>query len=72
MVCTMTRFLSSQLCPVASVLLALLLAWRDLRTRQLPDRELALFTFFTFLPHLLTDHSPTCGSWPLWLIQALV
>ena len=68
----MNGLLLTTICQMCAFLLALLLAWRDLRSRQLPDRELALFTLFTLLPHLLEDHSLICGSWPLWLIQALV
>ncbi len=65
----MNGLLLTTICQICAFLLALLLAWRDLRTRQLPDRELALFTLFTLLPHLLADRSLVCGVWPLWAVQ---
>ena len=60
-------------CLTGALAAACRLAWRDIQSRQVLDRELAWFAFFTALPRVLTYDGPAWASpsLPLWAGQLL-
>ncbi|HZK29580.1 MAG TPA: hypothetical protein VFD19_05125 [Clostridia bacterium] len=65
---------------IGAVVMAVIMSWRDLRTREVVDRELAWFCFFTLMPRALEPwvnlggvmaaESPV-SPLPYWLLQTI-
>lgn len=59
-------------CTLGAFFTALVMSWRDIRTRQVLDRELACFAFLTALPGALNPPASALKpGLPLWLAQSL-
>ena len=59
-------------CTLGAFLTALIMSWRDVRTRQVLDRELACFAFLTALPRAMERDLLASGAQvPLWAVQTM-
>lgn len=62
----------SFVCTLGAFIIALLMSWRDVRTRQVLDRELACFAFLTALPLAMKlDVLASDTRTPLWAVQVV-
>ena len=58
-------------CLAGSLLTAFIMSCRDIRFREVIDRELAWFAFFVLLPRLLKVSGQPSGHRPVWFDQFL-
>ncbi|NLA71418.1 MAG: hypothetical protein GX850_03175 [Clostridiaceae bacterium] len=65
---------------VGTIVMALIISWRDIQTRKVIDYEIAWFSFFTVMPRALEpwlnnefimDYGSAVPRLPYWLSQAL-
>lgn len=66
-------FFIRHICPTGAFVCSAIMSWRDIRTREVIDRELAWLSFFTIVPTAVAPESQslTQGALPLWMQQTV-
>ena len=61
------------ICPTGAFVCSAIMSWREIRTREVIDRELAWLSFFTIMPTAMAPESRTLtqGAVPLWMQQTM-